>query len=123
MPEFVLARIYEIMKEHDITDYSKVGLYGLTYKENVDDYRESPTLQLLECQDKHLAPQLKVYDPYITKDIVNNQYHDLDEFLADTELVVILVGHDEIKNNISKLEGKIILDTRKVCDLDGVYKL
>lgn len=123
MPEFVLARIYEIMKEHDITDYSKVGLYGLTYKENVDDYRESPTLQLLECQDKHLAPQLKVYDPYITKDIVNNQYHDLDEFLADTELVVILVGHDEIKNNMSKLEGKIILDTRKVCDLDGVYTL
>ncbi len=123
MPEFVLERIYEIMKENGITDYSKVGLYGLTYKENVDDYRESPTLQLLECQDKHLAPQLKVYDPYITKDIVDNQYHNLDEFLADTELVVILVGHDEIKSNMSKLEGKIVLDTRKVCDSDGVYTL
>lgn len=123
MPEFVLGRIYEIMKAHGIKDYSKVGLYGLTYKENVDDYRESPTLQLLECQDKHLAPQLKVYDPYITKDIVDNQYHDFDKFLEDTELVVILVGHNEIKDNMDKLKGKIVLDTRKVCDLDGVYTL
>lgn len=123
MPEFVLERIYNIMKENNITDISKVGLYGLTYKENVDDYRESPTLQLLECQKKHLAPELKVYDPYITKDIVDNQYHDFDEFLKDTELVVILVGHDEIKNNMDKLSGKIVLDTRKVCDSDGVYRL
>ncbi len=123
MPAFVLERIYNIMKENNITDISKVGLYGLTYKENVDDYRESPTLQLLECQKKHLAPELKVYDPYITKDIVDNQYHDFDEFLKDTELVVILVGHDEIKNNMDKLSGKIVLDTRKVCDSDGVYRL
>lgn len=123
MPEFVLERIYNIMKENNITDIGKVGLYGLTYKENVDDYRESPTLQLLECQKKHLAPELKVYDPYITKDIVDNQYHDFDEFLKDTELVVILVGHDEIKNNMDKLEGKIILDTRKVCNSDNVYRL
>ena len=47
MPDFVLNRIYEIMKENKITDISKVGLYGLNYKENVDDMRESPTLQML----------------------------------------------------------------------------
>lgn len=123
MPEFVLERIYNIMKENGIEDYSKVGLYGLTYKENVDDYRESPTLQLLECQEKHLAPGLKVYDPYIKADIVKNQYHDFDKFLEDSELVVILVGHDEIKENMDKLKGKIVLDTRKVCDLEGVYRL
>ena len=111
------------MKENNISDVSKVGLYGLTYKENVDDYRESPTLQLLECQEKHLAPQLKVYDPYIKDDIVKNQYHDFDKFLEETELVVILVGHDEIKENMDKLKGKIILDTRKVCDIEGDYTL
>lgn len=48
MPDFVLNRIYEIMKEKSMTDITHVGLYGLTYKENVDDMRESPTLQLLE---------------------------------------------------------------------------
>ena len=59
MPEFVLERIYSIMKEKGLTDISRVGLYGLTYKENVDDYRESPALQLLECQERHLAAPLK----------------------------------------------------------------
>ena len=43
MPDFVLNRIYEIMKENGMTDITRVGLYGLTYKENVDDMRESPT--------------------------------------------------------------------------------
>lgn len=123
MPEFVLERIYTIMKENGIEDINRVGLYGLTYKENVDDYRESPTLQLLEKQRKHLAPELKVYDPYIKDDITANQYHDLDEFLKDTELVVIMVGHDEIKENQHKLADKIVLDTRKVCTLDNVYTL
>lgn len=124
MPDFVLNRIYEIMKVNKITDISKVGLYGLTYKENVDDMRESPTLQMLESMERHLCGDLvKVYDPFITKDIVPNQYHDLDKFINDVEFVVLLVGHDEIKQNMDKLKGKVILDTRKICDLDGVYRL
>ena len=124
MPDFVLNRIYEIMKVNKITDISKVGLYGLTYKENVDDMRESPTLQMLESMERHLCGDLvKVYDPFITKDIVPNQYHDLDKFISDVELVVRVVGHDEIKQNMDKLKGKVILDTRKICDLEGTYRL
>lgn len=123
MPEFVLERIYDIMREKGMTDISRVGLYGLTYKENVDDYRESPTLQLLECQKRHLAEPLKVYDPFIKDDIVNNQYHDLDKFLADIDLIVIMVGHDEIKGNMGKIADKVILDTRKVCDLPNIYRI
>lgn len=123
MPDFVLERIHTIMKENNITDISRVGLYGLTYKENVDDCRESPTLQLLESQERHLAKPLKTYDPFITTDIVENQYHSLDAFLADIDLIVIMVGHDEIKQNLNKLHGKVIFDTRKVCDFSGVYRL
>ncbi|MBQ4137886.1 MAG: nucleotide sugar dehydrogenase [Clostridia bacterium] len=123
MPEFVLERIYEIMKEKGMTDISKVGLYGLTYKENVDDYRESPTLQLLGMQRKHLAEPLKVYDPFIENDICENQYHDLDKFLDDVDLVVIMVGHDEIKKNEDKLAGKVVFDTRNVCTLEDIYRL
>lgn len=123
MPEFVLNRIYEIMEEKGIKDINRVGLYGLTYKENVDDYRESPTLQLLENQKRHLAPELKVYDPFIKDDIVENQYHDFDSFLNDIDLIVIMVGHNEIKENMNKIANKVILDTRKVCNIDGVYHL
>lgn len=124
MPEFVLKRIRNIMKENNMKDVSKVGFYGLTYKENVDDTRESPTMQMLETMDKHLAGNLvKVYDPFVEKDIVPNQMHNLDEFLDAVDLVVLLVGHDEIKKNMDKLKGKIVLDTRKICDLEDVYRL
>ncbi|MBQ7522993.1 MAG: nucleotide sugar dehydrogenase [Oscillospiraceae bacterium] len=123
MPAFVLERIDEIMRQNGMTDISRVGLYGLTYKENVDDCRESPTLQLLECQRKHLAQPLKVYDPWVQCDLVPNQYHDLDKFLADVDLVVIMVGHSEIREQMQKLNGKIVFDTRNVSDLPGVYHL
>ncbi|MBR3869560.1 MAG: nucleotide sugar dehydrogenase [Clostridia bacterium] len=123
MPDFVLERIYNIMKEKGIKEVSKVGFYGLTYKENVDDVRESPTLQMLESMEKHLAHGVKVYDPFIKADMVENQYHDLDKFLGDVELVVLLVGHDEIKENMDKLSGKVILDTRNICNLPGTYRL
>lgn len=123
MPDFVLNRIYEIMKENGLTDISRVGLYGLTYKENVDDMRESPTLQLLESQERHLAPGLKVYDPFIAKDVVKNQYHNLNEFLAATDLVVIMVKHDEIKENADKLAGKVVLDCHNIIHKPGVYHI
>ncbi len=124
MPDFVLNRIFEIMKENGIKDVSRVGLYGLTYKENVDDMRESPTLQMLESMQRHLCSnQIKVYDPFITKTEVANQMHDLDEFLNSVDMVVLLVGHDEIKQNMDKLKGKVVLDTRYICHLDGTYRL
>lgn len=122
-PDFVLNRIYEIMKEKGMTDVKRVGLYGLTYKENVDDMRESPTLQLLESQERHLATGLKVYDPFVTKDVVDNQYHDLDEFLSEVDMVVIMVKHNEIKDNVEKFKDKVILDCHNIIDLPGVYHI
>ena len=124
MPGYVFKRIREIMKENGLTDFSRVGLYGLTYKENVDDTRESPTLQLLDLL-RHNHPDFVplVYDPYIEKDLVNNQVHDFDEFLAGTDVVVVMVGHSEITANTGKLAGKFVLDTRNIISLEGVYKL
>ena len=123
MPDFVLNRIYEIMKEKGMTDIKRVGLYGLSYKENVDDMRESPTLQLLESQERHLAAGLKVYDPLIAKDVVDNQYHNLNEFLDSVDFVVIMVKHNEIKENMDKLKSKVVLDCHNICKLPGVYHI
>lgn len=123
MPEYVLERIYEIMQEKGMSDIGRVGLYGLTFKENVDDYRDSPTLQLLDYQKKHLAEPLKVYDPFITQDLVKNQYHDFDKFLADVDLVVIMVKHNEIKDNLDKLSGKVVLDCCNICDHTSTYSI
>ncbi len=123
MPDFVLNRIYEIMKENGLKDVSRVGLYGLTYKEDVDDMRESPTLQLLESQQRHLADGLKVYDPFITRDVVEHQFHDLDDFLHAVDMVVIMVRHTEIRENAAKLKGKVILDCHNIIEEPGVYHI
>ena len=123
MPDFVLNRIYEIMKEKNMSDITRVGLYGLTYKENVDDMRESPTLQMLESQERHLATGLKVYDPFVKENIVNNQYHNFEEFLDAVDFVVIMVKHNEIKETMNRLTGKIVLDCHNICDLPGVYHI
>lgn len=113
MPEFVLGRIYEIMQENHMTDISRVGLYGLTYKEDVDDVRESPSLQLLECMKRHLAPPLLCYDPYIKTQIVDRQAFGFEEFAESVDLIVIMVGHKEIIKRFDFVKDKIVLDTRR----------
>lgn len=125
MPEYVYKRIREIMDENHIDDFSKVGLYGLTYKEDVDDTRESPTLQLLDYLEQ-ISNKCDpvVYDPFIREKIVSvRQIFDLDEFLGSADIIVVMVGHSEIKNAMEKLVGKIILDTRNVLSCEGVYTL
>ncbi|MDO4196875.1 MAG: nucleotide sugar dehydrogenase, partial [Prevotellaceae bacterium] len=123
-PVFVLERIHEIMEENDITDHFKIGLYGITYKENVDDIRESPTLQMLDIQKRHLAQPLKTFDPFFTnKKIVENQILDFDQFLSEVDMVVIMVKHDHIKQNWDRLKGKVILDCHNICPFENVYHI
>lgn len=125
MPEYVLSRARAIMRANKIDDPSKVGIYGLTYKENVDDTRESPTLQMIESMDNHLNSFVcKVYDPWIAEDIVPNQVHALDEFLAGLEMVIVMVGHSEIREHQDVFADKVIFDTRNVFEKrEGVYRL
>lgn len=123
MPEYVLERIYEIMKANSVDDISRVGLYGMTYKENVNDVRESPTLQLLDNMNRHLASGVQVYDPYVTSNLVNNQWDNLDRFLNHVDLVVIMVAHDEILKDRGKLKDKIVFDTRNCLPMDSCMKL
>jgi UDP-N-acetyl-D-mannosaminuronic acid dehydrogenase len=114
MPEFVLERISQIMDMENIRETKKVGLYGLTYKEDVDDVRESPTLQLLDIMKKHLAQGISVYDPFVCEKIVDHQYLDFDRFIENIDLVVIMVGHSHLKTVIDKMKNKVVLDTRHV---------
>lgn len=113
-PDFVIDRIREVMNENGITDISRVGLYGLTYKEDVDDVRESPTLQILERLERYFVKGIKVYDPMVKENIVEGQMQDFDEFLDSVDLVVILVSHTHVKNNLEKVNEKIVLDTRNL---------
>lgn len=121
-PVWIFSRIQEIMVMNNIESFSQVGIYGLTYKENVDDTRESPTMQLLKAMGRS-ATSVVVYDPFIREDIVNGQCHSLCEFLENIKLVVIMVGHDEIKEQNHTLKQKIVFDTRRICNISQAISL
>jgi len=123
MPSFVLKRVHEIIKENNLPKTATVGFYGITYKEDVDDTRESPTMQLYEQLELHLGGNAKFYDPMCTNTILDGQMHDFDAFLDVCDIVVIMVGHGHIRDNIAKLENKLVLDTRNICSLPKCYKL
>ncbi len=123
MPEYVLGRISRIMRENNIRDLSEVGFYGLTYKEDVDDTRESPTLQLIECMEKHLAYGARFYDPMVDKQIVENQYLDFEQFLEGLKLIVVMVGHTHLKENVNRINDLIVYDTRHCVETERLYRL
>ncbi|WP_172136364.1 nucleotide sugar dehydrogenase [Adlercreutzia sp. ZJ473] len=125
MPEYVLRRAHEAMAEHGIADPSKVGVYGLTYKEDVDDVRESPTLQMLESMEEHLCGRaVRVYDPWVERDVVPGQVHSMEEFLDGLEVVVVMVGHSQVKGRPEVFGDRVLVDPRDVMgDGENVYKL
>lgn len=124
MPDYVLERMCSVMEQHGITEFHRVGLYGLTYKANVDDVRDAPALQLIAAIRRRFGMQrLSCYDPMVKRNLTEGQYHDFDEFLNAVDFVVLLVDHDEIKQNSEKLKDKLVLDTRNICPFDGVYRL
>ena len=120
-PADVLKRVTQIMKENNITDRNRVGVYGLTYKQDVDDVRESPTLQMFEKMEESLSTPLKVYDPMVTSKIVESQVMDFEEFINGLELVIVMVGHTHLKENVEKLSDKVVLDTQNI--IEDSYKL
>lgn len=122
MPEYVFNRLKTIMKENNLKDVSRVGVYGLTYKENVDDVRESPALQFNTLLENNLVQGVKYYDPFVNKAVVENQLFDFDEFVNLTDVIIVMTAHDHIKNNFDKIKNKEILDAKNIFD-NTVHKL
>jgi len=124
MPDYVIEKMGKIMRENNILDIDRVGIYGLTYKEDVDDLRESPSLQLLERVNKYFVKGINIYDPMVKQNKVMGQTQDFDEFIAKSDFIVIIVGHTHLKENLDSLKGKIVLDTRNIVPpAEGIYKL
>ncbi|QNL92849.1 nucleotide sugar dehydrogenase [Lactococcus lactis] len=121
MPDHVLNRINEVMIENGIKDKNKVGIYGLTYKPDVEDIRESPTLQMFEKMSDKFSDPFRVYDPLLNKKILESQTLDFERFVEESEIIVIMQSHSHIKENIKLLRNKIILDTQNF--IEDAYKL
>lgn len=123
MPTFVLDRLRDIMKDNSIEDMSRVGIYGITYKPNVDDTRESPSLQFLNLLDDDERSLIKIYDPMVEPSRYEGMVEGFDEFLGGIDLVLVMVDHKQLSGNEDKLEGKIIFDTKNIIRNYPTYKL
>ncbi len=115
MPDYVLERTAEIAEKNNIPT-ERIGIYGLTYKEDVDDIRDSPTLQMLKKIHNHLGAAPKCYDPMVMGKITENQCMDFNEFIDSVDLIVVMVKHHHLQEHASEIKNKVIFDTRNCAE-------
>ncbi|QBP41775.1 nucleotide sugar dehydrogenase [Paenisporosarcina antarctica] len=119
MPKFTVEKILEISRLNQI-DNPRVSVLGLTFKANIDDIRESPSMEIVE-QLSHEDIDLVSFDPHVKENKVPSQTQGFDEAITDSDIVVILTNHDYFTkinpHNIAELMSHpIVLDTKNAID-------
>lgn len=111
MPEYVVHHTKDILSR---IGGNKVTVFGLTYKGDVDDIRESPAFDIYEMLT---ASQYEVvaYDPHVKQEFVEE---DMGTAVKDSDLVLILSDHSEFKQltdgDFDGMRSRYILDTKNV---------
>jgi len=111
MPEFVVEKTKMLLAG---IDNPKIAAFGVTYKGNVDDVRESPSMEIVEML-QHEGYNVAVYDPHVN----NPEYVDLDTAVTDADIIVVLTDHNEYKNMdlaaiAQKMKHPVLFDTRNI---------
>ncbi len=123
--------INEILNHKKNIKKFKILLIGLAYKKNIDDYRESPSLYILEKLIKKKV-NIDFHDNFIKVITKNRHYPKLANMksreleyknLNKYNLVVLLTDHDYINYNLLKKYSKKIIDTRGRLNGDNVIKM
>ena len=80
---------------------------------------------MLEAMEEHLCVgSTRVYDPWVERDEVPGQVHSMEEFLDGLEMVIVMVGHSQIKGRPEAFGGRILIDPCNVMGTgENVYKL
>lgn len=116
-PQWVIDKVKQAL---DATGGMTVSLFGLAFKPNVDDLRESPAVAVAaELANQLPEASLKVVEPYVRQlpaelqGFDNVELVDLDSALADGDVMVLLVDHNHFQDVVaSDLNGKTVIDTR-----------
>ena len=113
MPGFVIENTGKILSKID-PDAHKISVFGVSYKGNTDDARESPAFEIIAGL-KSAGYEIDIHDPHFD----NPDYKDFDEATKDSSLVLILTDHNQFKDldyeTINKnMKTKIIFDTKNI---------
>lgn len=113
MPGFVIENTGKILSNLD-KEAKKISVFGVAYKGNTDDARESPAFEIITGL-KVAGYEIAIHDPHFD----NSEYLDFDEAIKDSSLILILTDHDQFKDLdydlLSKnMKTKIIFDTKNI---------
>ena len=131
MPEFVLDNVMKILnKNKKALNGAKVLLMGVAYKNDIDDYRESPAFKVIELLEKNGA-DLIVNDPYCpVSKYKDKEYHSVDwkDVIDDSDIVVITTNHSCYDYEEIVSRAKAVYDTRNATkevknNREKIYKL
>lgn len=131
MPEFVLDNVMKILnKNKKALNGAKVLLMGVAYKNDIDDYRESPAFKVIELLEKNGA-DLMVNDPYCpVSKYKDKTYHSVDwkEVIDESDIVIITTNHSCYDYESIVSRAKAVYDTRNatkdvINNREKIYKL
>ncbi|BCW46625.1 UDP-N-acetyl-D-mannosamine dehydrogenase [Arthrobacter sp. StoSoilB5] len=123
-PEWVFQQVLAALET--LPGTAEVSVLGLAFKANIDDLRESPAIEIAA----HLADALQdrrinVAEPHVEelpKQLANRSNVELvsiEDSIERSEVVVVLVDHDDVKAVAPELlQGKIVIDTRGALTLE-----
>ena len=122
MPNHVINRLaVSLSSRHKMAlNGAKVLVVGVAYKENVDDMRESPSLELMELLIEHGA-KMEYYDPFIPEIPPTRKHARFTgmrsiewtmEAVADFDAVIIATKHSGIDWEEMTRHSQLVIDTR-----------
>ena len=127
MPRYVVTRIQAILnRDAKPLLGSKILLLGMTYKPDIADLRESPSLEILEIL-LHEGAQATFYDPHVSQARIGGEVvagvSDLNAALRESDVVVLLQAHQAFDLNAIVAASKWFFDTRGITSGKNVERL
>ena len=119
MPEYCVDRASRILnREKKALNGSRVLLLGVAYKQDIDDYRESPAFRVMEHLEKNGA-EVDYFDPWVPQcPYKGRQYHSIPALTAEAleqyDLVMITTAHSNVDYELVQKHAKMIFDTKNV---------
>lgn len=112
-PHFVVDHVSRLAKQFA---EPKIGCLGLTYKADVDDLRESPSLEITRELIERNVGKVMACDPYISSSRFKEfPLYDLGEVIAESNLLVLLTDHRQFLDLSPRtLNEKVVVDTRGI---------
>ncbi|WP_133965216.1 nucleotide sugar dehydrogenase [Eubacterium limosum] len=117
MPEYCIDRASRILnKDKKALNGAKVLALGVAYKQDIDDYRESPALKVIENFEK-VGAEIDFYDPFIPeykyKGTIHKGIENINpEIISEYDLIVVTASHTKVDYEMIQQNAKAIFDTK-----------